>query len=61
MYPRQPYNEFKQNCVHTTKKCIDYEALKDTSIPIDAYDEVDLFESELDDSGTSKYDVRIVR
>eukprot|EP01138_Halocafeteria_seosinensis_P005816 gb/GECG01005945.1/.p1 GENE.gb/GECG01005945.1/~~gb/GECG01005945.1/.p1 ORF type:complete len:300 (+),score=39.98 gb/GECG01005945.1/:1-900(+) len=48
-----------EECVHSTKKCIDYEALKDTSIPIDAYDEVDLFESELDDSGTSKYDVRI--
>lgn len=49
-----------QECAQPTKKCIDYEALKDTSIPIEDYDEVDLFESELEDHGISRYDVRVV-
>lgn len=39
---------------------INYDSLRDTSIPILHYKEVILFEDELDDNGTSSYRVRLV-
>lgn len=39
---------------------IDYDVLKDTSVPIEFFGETLLFEDELDDNGVASYRVRIV-
>lgn len=44
-----------------TTQEIEYEMLKDTSVPIRFFGETVLFEDELDDNGVASYKVRIVR
>ena len=42
-----------------TEEGIDFGLVGDTSEPIEAFDDVDLFESELDDNGQARYHVKV--